>query len=52
MADSVQTEIAVEDRLNQSAAHALARTRDALLVIWAQNGEQLAGVYCEAGSFS
>lgn len=42
MADSVQTEIAVLDRLNQSTAHTLAGTRDALLVTWAQNGEQLA----------
>jgi RNA polymerase sigma factor (sigma-70 family) len=44
MADSLQTEIAVEDRLSQSAAHPLTMTSDALLVTWAQNGEQMAYV--------
>jgi RNA polymerase sigma-70 factor, ECF subfamily len=44
MADSLQTEIAVEDRLGRSAAHPLTITSDALLVTWAQNGEQLAYV--------
>jgi RNA polymerase sigma-70 factor, ECF subfamily len=44
MADSAQTEIAVEDRLSQSVAHTMTRSSDALLVIWAQNGEQLAYV--------
>jgi len=44
MADSLQTEIAVEGRLGRSAAHPLTITSDALLVAWAQNGEQLAYV--------
>jgi RNA polymerase sigma factor (sigma-70 family) len=42
MADSLQTEIAVEGRLGQSAAPPLTITSDALLVTRAQNGEQLA----------
>jgi RNA polymerase sigma factor (sigma-70 family) len=44
MTDSLQTEIAVEGRLGQSAAHPLTITSDALLVTRAQNGEQLAYV--------
>jgi RNA polymerase sigma factor (sigma-70 family) len=44
MADSLQTEIAVEGRLGQSSAPPLAITSDALLVTWAKNGEQLAYV--------
>jgi RNA polymerase sigma factor (sigma-70 family) len=44
MADSLQTEIAVEGRLGQSSAPPLAITSDALLVTLAQNGEQLAYV--------
>jgi RNA polymerase sigma factor (sigma-70 family) len=44
MADSLQTEIAVEGRLGQSAAPPLTITSDALLVTRAQNGEQLAYV--------
>jgi RNA polymerase sigma factor (sigma-70 family) len=44
MADSLQTEIAVEGRLGQSSAPPLAITNDALLVTRAQNGEQLAYV--------
>jgi len=44
MADSLQTEIALEGRLGQSAAPPLTITSDALLVIRAQNGEQLAYV--------
>jgi RNA polymerase sigma-70 factor (ECF subfamily) len=43
MADSLQTEIAVESRLGQSG-YPLAATSDALLVTWAQNGEYLAYV--------
>jgi RNA polymerase sigma factor (sigma-70 family) len=44
MADSLQTEIAVEGRLGQSSAPPLAITSDALLVTRAKNGEQLAYV--------
>src|SRR5277367_1859082 len=44
MADSLQTEIALEGRLGQSAAPPLTITSDALVVIRAQNGEQLAYV--------
>ena len=44
MADSLQTEIAVEVRLGQSDAPPLTITSDALLVTRAQNGEQLAYV--------
>ena len=44
MADSLQTEIAVEGRLGQSSAPPLAITSDALLVTRANNGEQLAYV--------
>jgi RNA polymerase sigma factor (sigma-70 family) len=44
MADSLQTEIAVESRLGQSAAPPLTIASDALLVTRAQNGEQLAYV--------
>jgi RNA polymerase sigma factor (sigma-70 family) len=43
MAENLQTEIAVEIRLGQSV-HAMTVTSDALLVTWAQNGEQLAYV--------
>ncbi|MGD0446289.1 MAG: sigma-70 family RNA polymerase sigma factor [Edaphobacter sp.] len=43
MADSLQTEIAVESRLGQSG-YPLATTTDALLVTRAQNGEYLAYV--------
>ena len=43
MADSLQTQIAVERRLEQSAS-SLTTTSDALLVTRAQNGEQLAYV--------
>jgi RNA polymerase sigma factor (sigma-70 family) len=44
MANSLQTEIAVEGGLGQSAALPLTITSDALLVTRAQNGEQLAYV--------
>jgi RNA polymerase sigma factor (sigma-70 family) len=44
MADSLQTEIAVEGRLGQSAVPPLTITSDALLVTRAQSGEQLAYV--------
>lgn len=43
MAETLQTEMAVESRLGQSG-HSLTATNDALLVTWAQNGEYLAYV--------
>jgi RNA polymerase sigma factor (sigma-70 family) len=43
MADSLQTEIAMEGRLGRSV-HPMTATSDALLVTWAQNGEYLAYV--------
>jgi RNA polymerase sigma factor (sigma-70 family) len=43
MAENLQTEIDAESRLGQSV-HAMTATSDALLVTWAQNGEQLAYV--------
>lgn len=43
MAENLQTEIALEGRLEQSV-HPMTTTSDALLVTWAQNGEYLAYV--------